>query len=117
MMRVLVTVTPRMYRQAIALSIQRQRTGLEVRTASPEAAEGELAAFRPHLLVHNENDRLGSEAVEDVPCRVEVQYSDGMDAWISVDGEVSTACDMCMEDLLRIVDRATARAEQKTEQS
>jgi hypothetical protein len=115
MMRVLVTVTPRMYRQAIALSIQRQRSGLDVRVASPEAAEGELAAFRPHLLVHN--DRLGPEAVEDVPCRVEVQYSNGMDARISADGEVSTACDMCMEDLLRIVDRTTALAEQETEQS
>jgi hypothetical protein len=117
MMRVLVTVTPRMYRQAIPLSIQRQRSGLDVRVASPQAAEGELAAFRPHLLVHNDNDRLGPEAVEDVPCRVEVQYSDGMDARISADGEVSTACDMCMKDLLRIVDRATALAEQETEQS
>ena len=40
-----------------------------------------------------------------------------MDARISADGEVSTACDMCMEDLVRIVDRATALAEQETEQS
>ena len=117
MMRVLVTVTPRMHRQAIALSIQRQRPGLDVRIASPEAAEGELADFRAHLLVHNDNDRLGPEAVEAVPFRVEVQYSDGMDARISVNGEVPTACDMCMEDLLRIVDRATALAEQETEQS
>jgi hypothetical protein len=117
MMRVLVTVTPRMYRQAIALSIQRQCPGLDVRIAFPEAAEGELADFRPHLLVHNDNDRLGPEAVEAVPFRVEVQYSDGMDARISVNGEVSTACDMCMEDLLRIVDRATALALQETEQS
>ena len=117
MMRVLVTVTPRMYRQAIALSIQRQRPGLDVRIASSEAAEGELVDFRPHLLVHNDNDRLGPEAVEDVPCRVEVQYSDGMDARISVDGEVFTACDMRLENLLRVVDRATALAERETEQS
>jgi hypothetical protein len=117
MLRVLVTVTPRMYRQAIALSIQRQRPGLDVRVASSEAAEGELIDFRPHLLVHNDNDRLGPEAVEDVPRRVEVQYSDGMDARISVDGEVSTTRDMCIEDLLQIVDRATALAEQETEQS
>jgi hypothetical protein len=105
-MRVLVTVTPRMYRQAIALSIP-----------SSEAAEGELVDFRPHLLVHNDNDRLGPEAVEDVPFRVEVQYSDGMDARISVEGEVFTACAMCLEDLLRVVARATALAERETEQS
>jgi hypothetical protein len=116
-MRVLVTVRPRMYRQASALSIQRQRPGLDVRVASPEAAEGELSDFRPHLLVHKDNDRLGPRAVEAVPFRVEVQYSDGMDARISVNGEVSTSCDMCMEDLLQVVDRATALAEGETEQS
>jgi|SRR5215212_3422649 len=117
MIRVLVTVTPQMYRQAIALSVQRQRPGLDVRVASPEATERELANFRPHLLVHNDNDGLGSDAVANIPCRVEVQYSDGMDARISADGEVSTARDMCMEDLLRVVDRASALAERETDQS
>ena len=116
-MRVLVTVTSRMYRQAIALTIRRQRSGCEVRIAAPEDAEGELATFRPHLLVHNDNDELGPEAVAGIRWRVEVQYSDGMDARISVDGEVSTTRDMCIEDLLQIVDRATALAEQETEQS
>jgi hypothetical protein len=114
MTRVLVTVTPRMYRQAIALSIQRQRPGLEVKTAFPETTERELADFRPHLLVHSDNDGLGPEAVEYVPCRIEVQYSDGMDARISVDGEVSTVCDMCTDELLRVVDKASALADLKT---
>jgi hypothetical protein len=35
-MRALITVTPQMYRQAIALSIQRHRPGLEVRVAAPQ---------------------------------------------------------------------------------
>ena len=116
-MRVLVTVTPRMYRQAIALSIQRQRPGLDVRTASPEATEGELADFRPHLLVHNDNAGLGPEAVANIPCRVEVRYSDGMDARISADGEVSNARDMSTEELLRVVDAAIALADRETDQS
>jgi len=114
MMRVLIAVTPRMYRQAIALSIQRQRPGLDVRIATPEDCERELAGFQPHLLVHNDNDGLGPEAVTDIPFRVEVQYSDGMDAHISADGELSTARDMCMEDLLRVVDRAIALADRET---
>ena len=52
MIRVLVTLSPRMYRQAVALSVQRNRPGLvDVRLAPPEAMEEELESFRPHLLV------------------------------------------------------------------
>ena len=112
MTRVLVTVTPRMYRQAFALSIQRQRPGVDVRVASPEDSDRELADFRPHLLVHN--DGLGPEVVTDIPFQVEVQYSDGMDARISADGELSTTRDMRMEDLLQVVDRAIALADRET---
>src|SRR5215203_3404402 len=114
MTRVLETVTSRMYRQAISLSIQRQRPGLDVRTAAPEATGRELADFRPHLLVHKDNDGLGPEVVTDIPFQVEVQYSDGMDARVSADSELSTTRDMCMEDLLQVVDRAIALADRKT---
>ena len=117
MMRVLVTVTPRMYRQAIAFCIHRQRPGLDVRIASPETTERELADFRPHLLVHNDNDGLDPGAVADVLCRVEVQYSNGMDALISAGGEVSQTRDMSTEDLLRVVDRAIALAVPEAGQS
>lgn len=110
MIRVLVTVTPQIYQQAIAFSIQRQRPVLDVMVASPEATEKELAYFRPHLLVHNDNDGVDGEAVADVLCRVTVLYSDGMDARISADGEVFEARDMPTEDLLGIVDRANALA-------
>ncbi len=116
MMRVLVTVTPQMYRQAIALSIRRQRPGLDVRVASPEVAEKELHGFRPHLLVHNHGG-LGPEAVANVPCQVEVRYSDGMDAQISVDGEVCTSRDMSTDDLLRVVDAAIALVERGKDRS
>ncbi len=50
-MRVLVTLSPRMYREAVALSIHRNRPGLDVRAAPPEEAEREIDAFRPRLLV------------------------------------------------------------------
>jgi hypothetical protein len=53
--RVLVALSPRMYRQAVALAVQRNRPGLvDVRIAPPEEAEAELASLRPHLLVHND---------------------------------------------------------------
>jgi hypothetical protein len=114
MIRVLVTVNPRMYRQAMALSIRRQRPGLDVRVARPEDTGREVAEFRPHLLVHNDNDGLGPEYVASVPCRVTVLYSDGMDARISADGQVSTERDMSTEDLLQVVDVAIALAERET---
>jgi len=115
MARVLITVTPRMYRQAIALTIRRQRPGCDVRIAAPEETEGELATFRPHLLLHNDNDGLGLETVTNVLCRVTVLYSNGMDAQISLSGEISEARDMSSEELLRIVDRVTVLAGGATE--
>jgi hypothetical protein len=39
MARVLISITPRMYRQAIALSIRRQRPGCGVKIAGAEAAK------------------------------------------------------------------------------
>ncbi len=117
MMRVLVTVTPQMYRQAIALSVRRQRPGLDVKIAPPENVERELADFRPHLLIHNDNDGLVPEAVAAVLCRIEVQYSDGMDAQVSADGELSTVRDMSTEDLLSVVDRTALLADRGIGQS
>jgi hypothetical protein len=79
-MRVLVSVSPRMYREAIALSIQRNRPGIEVRISPPEAAEEELAAFRPDLLIHDDTVPIPEEVLEGIPTRVEMLYSDSMDA-------------------------------------
>jgi len=115
MIRVLVTLSPRMYRQAVALSVQRGRPGLvDVRLAPPEAMEEELQSFRPHLLVHNDargDSRSGAAplqeaALEAVPHRIEVLYSDGMDARLSADGRITELRDASTDDLLRAVDAA-----------
>jgi hypothetical protein len=122
MIRVLVTLSPRMYRQAVALSVQRNRPGLvDVRLAPPEAAEAELASFRPHLLVHDYargDPRRGlapipEAALETVPHRLEVLYSDGMDARISADGHLTELRDASTEDLLGAVDGAAELAERE----
>ena len=102
-MRVLVTLSPQMYREAIALSIQQHRPSIEVRAAPPEDAELELAGFRPHLLVHNDTVPIPQEALTGVPCRVEMLYSDSMDARVMAGGKVSQMRDMSTEDLLRTV--------------
>jgi hypothetical protein len=118
MIRVLVTLSPRMYRQAVALSVQRNRPGLvDVRLAPPEAMEEELESFRPHLLVYNDARGESShgvvpipeEALEAVPHRIEVLYSDGMDARLSADGRITELRDASTDDLLRAVDAAGER--------
>jgi hypothetical protein len=109
-MRILITVTPQMYRQAIALSIRSRRPGCDVKIAPPATTAGEIAIFTPHLLVHNDNDGLGTEIVAGVLCRVTVLYSNGMDARITTRGEVREAHDMSTEDLLRVVDAASTIA-------
>ena len=110
MTRVLVALSPRMYRQAVTRSIHGNRPGLDVRTAPPEAAAGEIEAFRPHLLVHDDTAAIPEEALAGVPCRVEVLYSDSMDARVSADGRVERVGDMDVGGLLRVVDRAAALA-------
>jgi hypothetical protein len=104
--RVLITLTPRMYREAIAHSLGRSRPDFEVRIAAPEGAEEEVRSFGPHLLVRNDTDGLEPSVLEGVPCWVEVLYSDSMDAKISVDGRVEESEDISTEELLRVADEA-----------
>jgi len=122
MIHVLVTLTPRMYRQAVALSIQRARPGLvDVRIAPPEAVEAQLQSFRPHLLVHNDahDDAHGGSVpilqalLEAVPHRLEVLYSDGMNARLSADGRITELRNASTEDLLRAVDDDASLADRE----
>jgi hypothetical protein len=110
-MRVLITITPLMYREALASSLQRSRPDFEVRNASPHDAEEEVRGFRPHLLVRNDTDGLEDAGVlAGIPCLVEVLYSDSMDAKVIVDGRVEEIRDMSTQELLRVADRAASLA-------
>jgi hypothetical protein len=107
-LRILITITPRMYREAVALYLLQHRPGYEVRIAAPENAEEEVRGFPPRLLVHNDADGLEPGVLRGVPCWIEVLYSDGMDARISVDGHIEETQDISMEVLLRVADEAAA---------
>jgi hypothetical protein len=103
-MRVLVTVSPRLYREAVADVLERGRPGIEVRAAAPEDADLELAGWRPHLFIHNDTAPVPEWALEGVLSRVEISYSDGMNARVVAGGtEVGTLRDISAEDLLRVV--------------
>jgi hypothetical protein len=107
-MRILVTIMPRMYREAIAGYLLQHRPGYEVRSAAPEDIEEEVILFAPRLLVHNDTDGLDAGVLKSVPCWIEVLYSDSMDARISVDGRVEENPDISTEVLLRVADEAAA---------
>ena len=103
-MRILVTVWPQMYRQAIALSVHARRPLHEVRCAPPGTAQAEIARFRPHLIVRTDDDGLGPEALAGVPSRVAVLYTDSMATRIALDGRTDEIPDASLEDLLAAVD-------------
>jgi hypothetical protein len=107
MVRVLVTVEPRMYREAIALAVQRNRPEAEVMLVPDGILDGQVKDFAPHVLVRNDSDRAVPEGLlGSVVCRMEVLYTDGMAARISVGESSYTIEDTTMEDLLALVDEA-----------
>jgi hypothetical protein len=107
-MRALITLSPLIYREAIAHSVRQSRPGFEVRIAPPEAVEEEVRVFEPHLLVRNDTDGIDQKVLAGIPCWVELLYSDSMDAKICVDGRIEKAEDISTEELLRVADEAAA---------
>lgn len=104
-MRILITVKPLMYRESLALALQRHRPDFEVMLAPTAALDGQAIGFRPHLLVRNDTDGVDMELMKDILCWIEVLYSDGMDARVSLDGESWEIKDINTEGLLEIADR------------
>ena len=107
MVRVLVTVEPRMYREALALAVQRHRPDAEVLMVHEGAMDGQVSGFAPHVLVRNDSDEaVPGELLGNVVCTMEVLFTDGMAARVSVDGRSYTIEDVSMEDMLALVDEA-----------
>lgn len=104
-MRILVTVAPLIYREAIALAIHRDHPDAEVLIASRGDLDGQAQSFEPHLLVRNDTDGADTESLTGALCWVEILYSDGLDARISLDGKVWHIEDIGMEDLLALVEQ------------
>lgn len=102
-MRILIAVEPRMYREVTALLLHQRRPNAEVLISPPESLDGQLGYFKPHLVICSEG------AVPDIPsgvlCRVEIMFSDGLDARIGLDGQVTEAKDVGTENLLALVDQ------------
>ena len=103
-MRILITAKPTMYREAIALALHKYRPDDEVMLISAKSLDGEIGRFRPHIILHNDNDGIAPEELERVVCRIEILFSDGMDARIVTNGQVVSRDDMSLEDMFLVVD-------------
>jgi hypothetical protein len=111
MVRVLITVEPRMYREVIALAVQRNRPAAEVMLVPESVMDGQAEAFGPHVLVRNDGDGAVPEwLLASVVCRVEVLYTDSMAARVDVGERSFEIEDACMDDLLALVDEAEVLA-------
>ncbi len=105
MVRILITVSPLMYREALAAAVHRHRPEFEVRMAPPKDIYKEIGRFNPHLIVRADNDGVDPALLERVPYRVEIMYTDSMNAKIALDGSIEEVSDMTINDLLRVVDK------------
>jgi hypothetical protein len=111
MVRVLITVEPRMYREAIAIAVQRSRPESEVMLVPESVLDGQVDGFGPHVLVRNDTDAAVPEKLlKSVVCRVEVLFTDGLAARVSVGDRTFEIDDACIDDLLALVDEAEAIA-------
>ena len=102
-MRVLVANTPLMYRESVALSIQRARPNFEVLLAEPEKLNGEVESLAPHALVRDD-DGVETSSPDGVVCWVGIIIDNHLNARISVNGRVSEIHDVSLEEFVAALD-------------
>jgi len=105
--RILITITPRMYREVIALCIHRRRSDFEVLIAPPWPLDGRAERFEPHVLVHDADEAgLPPAVAEGVVCRIRILKTDRIDATIELDGTITEVRDASLEDMFVAIEGA-----------
>ena len=105
--RILITISPRLYREVLALSIHRYNPDLEVLLAPPWLLDGRAEHFRPQVLVHDTEKALLPPALTGgAQCRVRILINERIDATVEMDGTTSEIHDVCVEDLCEVVEEA-----------
>jgi hypothetical protein len=106
--RILLTISPRLYRETLALCIHGRCPDFDVLLAPPWPLDGRAGHFRPHVLVQDADEAgLPPALAEGVVCRVRVlKKSDRIDATIELDGTTSEVRDACLEELFVILEDA-----------
>lgn len=105
--RILLTISPRLYREVLALSIHRRRPDFDVLLAPHGPLDGRAERFGPHVLVQDTDETgLPPALAEDVLCRVRILITDRVDATIEQDGTTSEIHGACLEDLFEVLQEA-----------
>lgn len=105
-MRILIALSPLMYREAVAISLHRSRPWAEVTLAPPEELDRQVRLLRPHLLLRDDGQEVSPQTLSGIPGRVEVLYHGRLDANVCLGGQSSRLEDLDTADLLRILDEA-----------
>jgi len=92
-----------MYRESLALSIQRARPNFEVLLAEPEKLNGEVESLAPHALVRDD-DGVDTWSPDGVVCWVGIIIDDHLNARISVNGKISEIHDVSLEEFVAALD-------------
>jgi len=95
-----------MYREALAIAVHQDRPDAEVMIGSLGQLDGQAENFAPHLLIRNDTDGADMSLQTGALCWIEVLYSNGLNARISLDGAVWEIDDIGIEDLLGLVRKA-----------
>jgi hypothetical protein len=103
--RILITITPRMYGEVLALFIHHRRPDFEVLLAPPESLDGQAERFGSHVLVQDaDEDGLLLGLPDGVLCRIQLLDTGRMDATIELDGTASEVQDVSLEDLFEVLE-------------
>ena len=102
-MRVLVANSPLMYRESLALAIQRERPHFEVLIANPKTLDGKVESLAPHALVRDD-DGVQTESPNGVVCWVGIIIENHLNARVSVNGSISEIHDISFEEFLAALD-------------
>ena len=106
-MRILITITPRLYREVLALAIHRRCPDFDVLLAPPWPLDGRAERFRPHVLVQDADEAgLPPAVAEGVLCRIRILLTNRVDATIELDGTTSEVQDVCLEVLFVTLEEA-----------
>lgn len=92
-----------MYRESLALSIQRARPSFEVLLADPEKLNGQVESLAPHALVRDD-DGVETWSPNGVVCWVGIIIENHLNARISVNGKISEIHDVSLEEFIAALD-------------
>jgi len=98
---VLITIAPQMYREAVIHTLKSRRPEIEVEACPPEDLDRKLALLEPDLLVCHDT---APEARERMRNRVEICYTDNLEATIFRDDQTTRVADVGLERLLTVLD-------------